>query len=316
MAYSDDTRLLIEVAHMYYEEGAKQIEVAKKFNISRSLVSKYLSKARDIGLVEIIIHDEQLHPYRQLEERLKRVFGLKDVICISPTGETQLKRRLGSAAEKYLSRIIKPDSIVGISAGTSVKEVANAFSTNLQMPSVMFVPMVGGLGSDHTNFQANVICEMFAKQTGGLRKELHAPVVVDTEEAKKVFMDQSYIKDAFNLARQADIALLGIGGKPVYSTMTKYYFSEVDEEVIASESSVVGDICYNFINADGSLNDCEWNQRVLTLDLADLRKIPNVIAVSGGQEKLAGIYAAIKGGLIDILVTDATTAKALLKMKD
>ncbi|MGZ7140833.1 sugar-binding transcriptional regulator, partial [Streptococcus pyogenes] len=40
MSYSDDARLLTEIASMYYEEGAKQSEVAKKFNISRSLVSK------------------------------------------------------------------------------------------------------------------------------------------------------------------------------------------------------------------------------------------------------------------------------------
>ena len=43
MSYSDDARLLTEIASMYYEEGAKQSEVAKKFNISRSLVSKYLA---------------------------------------------------------------------------------------------------------------------------------------------------------------------------------------------------------------------------------------------------------------------------------
>lgn len=316
MAYSDDSRLLIEVAHMYYEEGAKQIDVAKKFNISRSLVSKYLSKARDIGLVEIIIHDEQLHPYRQLEERVKRVFTLNDVVCISPTGDSQLKKRLGGAAEKYLARIMKPNSIVGVSAGTTVKEVAIAFSTNLQMSTVTFVPLVGGLGSDHTNHQANVICEMLAKQTGGIRTELHAPVVVDTVEAKGVFMEQSFIKESFNLARQADIALVGIGGLPVYSTMTKYYINEVDDSVIGDDSGVVGDICYNFIESDGSLSDCAWNQRVLTLELADLKKIPNVIAVAGGQDKVDGIHAAIRGGLIDILVTDATTAKALLKKDD
>lgn len=316
MAYSDDTRLLIEIAHMYYEEGAKQIDVAKKYNISRSLVSKYLSKARDIGIVEIVIHDEQLHPYRQLEERLKRVFSLKEVICIAPTGESQLSKRLAGAAEKYLVRILRPDSIVGVSAGTTVKAVADAFTTNLHMPQVTFVPMVGGLGSDHTNFQANVICEMFAKQTGGVRTELHAPVVVDSVEAKAVFMEQSFIRDGFNLAKQAEIALVGIGGEPVYSTMLKHYFNEVDEEIVETDSLVVGDICYNFIDSDGDLFECAWNQRVLSISLEDLRKIPEVIGVAGGQGKINGIHAAIKGQLIDTLVTDATTAKALLKMND
>ncbi|MDI8607657.1 hypothetical protein MJK89_25630, partial [Salmonella enterica subsp. enterica serovar Lubbock] len=99
MAYSDDMRLLVEIAQMYYEEGAKQVDVAKKFNISRSLVSKYLTKARDLGLVEIIIYDEQLHPYNQLENRLKNTLNLSEVIIISSVGETLLKKKLGHAAE-------------------------------------------------------------------------------------------------------------------------------------------------------------------------------------------------------------------------
>ena len=45
MGYNDDVRMLIEMAHMYYGAGATQDEIAKKFNISRSLVSKYMSKS-------------------------------------------------------------------------------------------------------------------------------------------------------------------------------------------------------------------------------------------------------------------------------
>ena len=74
MGYSDDKRLLVELASMYYNEGAKQEEIAKKFSISRSLVSKYLAKARSLGLVEIIIHDELLHPFQQLEQNIQRQY--------------------------------------------------------------------------------------------------------------------------------------------------------------------------------------------------------------------------------------------------
>ena len=40
MTNKDDLRLLIDIAHMYYGETATQDDVAKRFNISRSLVSK------------------------------------------------------------------------------------------------------------------------------------------------------------------------------------------------------------------------------------------------------------------------------------
>jgi len=71
MNNNKDLSLLAEIAHMYYEEGAKQSEVAEAFNISRSLVSKYLSRARESGIVEIIIHDDFLHPHRNLKKKIK-----------------------------------------------------------------------------------------------------------------------------------------------------------------------------------------------------------------------------------------------------
>lgn len=316
MAYYDDRRLLVEIAQMYYEERATQEKIAKKFNISRSLVSKYLTKARDIGIVEVIIHDENLQPYRLLEDRAKNAFGLKEVICISPTNQNLLKKKLGSAAEKYLSRVIQENSIVAVSAGTTVKEVAKAFSSKIQLKSVTFIPAVGGLGVAHTEFQANVICDIFAKQSGANCIELHAPVVVDTVEAKKIFMEQKYIKEGFSLAKKADIAIVGIGGSPVYSTMTQYYINEEDDDFIEANKDIVGDICYNFITKDGELYHCPWNDRVLTITLEDLKNIPNVIAVAGGNDRIESIFACIKGKIIDVLVTDATTLKKLLKMKE
>ena len=57
MADEEEVRMLAEITRLYYEEEWTQQRIAKKFNMSRSLVSKLLSKARKIGIVEIIIHD-------------------------------------------------------------------------------------------------------------------------------------------------------------------------------------------------------------------------------------------------------------------
>lgn len=314
MAFYDDRKLLIDIAHMYYEERATQEKIAQKCNISRSLVSKYLNRARDLGIVEIIIHDEIAHPYRSLEESAKKMFGLKEIICISPTSQNLLKKHLGMAAEKYLSRIMNNHSVIAVAAGTTVREVAKAFSSKVNLKTVTFVPLVGGLGVAHTEFQANVICDIFAKQSGANCVELHVPVVVDTIEAKRIFMEQKYVREGFELAKKANIALVGIGGEPVYSTMTQYYIEE-NEHFIEENKDIVGDICYNFITAEGKLYDCAWNQRVLTISLEDLQKIPTVIAVAGGKDRTDAIYAAIIGNLIDVLVTDADTLKRLIRRK-
>jgi DNA-binding transcriptional regulator LsrR (DeoR family) len=174
--------------------------------------------------------------------------------------------------------------------------------------------LVGGLGQEHTALQANVVCEIFARKSGGAVLELHAPITVDSAEAKKVFMAQSFIKNVFDKGKKADIALVGIGGLPAYSTMTKAYLpnEEVPLRKELSAGNVSGDICYNFIDEEGKLADCTWNDRVLAISLAELKKIPKRIGVSGGKEKVSGIRAALKGNLVNVLITDEETAKTLL----
>ena len=306
MGYHDDVRLLIEMAHMYYGDGATQDEIAKKFNISRSLVSKYMSKARDMGLVEITIHDENLHPYKQLEEKLRKRFDLEDIICVNAPDPSQSKNRMGIAAAKYLVRMLKADSVIGVSAGTTVYEVAYNITVQIPMPNVTFVPLVGGMGKAHTDIQANVICDIFTRRIGGTSIELHVPVMVDDVPSKEVFMRQRYIKEVFNTARNVDIAIVGIGGKPTYHEMTKAYFHQATD--------VIGDICYNFIDKDGHAVESEWNKRVMAIDLDDIKRIPLVIGVAGGANKVEGIYAALVGQLVNVLVTDVQTANKLLEL--
>ncbi|MBO0460230.1 MULTISPECIES: sugar-binding transcriptional regulator [unclassified Enterococcus] len=313
MGYSDDKRLLVELASMYYNEGAKQEEIAKKFSISRSLVSKYLAKARSLGLVEIIIHDDLIHPFQRLEQKVQKKYQLKEVICVHSIGEESLNKRLGIATARYLSRIIKADTTIAISAGTTLHEAAVIFSVKNHLPNVRFIPMVGGLGREHVSLQSNVICELLANKCGGIALELHAPITVDSAEAKQVFLSQSFIKNVLEEAKHADISLVGIGGTPVYSTMTKAYLAKEDGmKVDFTNGEIIGDICYNFIDEEGSVVDCEWNKRVLSLEIADLKKIPLKIAAAGGKDKIKGIKAALTNRLIDVLIIDEDTAKFLL----
>ena len=87
MIVLDNRRILVKVAQMYYEEGATQSEIAEKIGVSRSLISKYLTKARELGIVEITIHDEGLHLFHQLERKVERLYNLREVVCIESVGQ-------------------------------------------------------------------------------------------------------------------------------------------------------------------------------------------------------------------------------------
>ncbi|MFE4708870.1 sugar-binding transcriptional regulator [Peribacillus simplex] len=311
MNFPEDTRLLVKVAHMYYEEGATQSQIADEVGVSRSLISKYLSKARDLGIVEIIIHDDKIHPYRQLEGKIERLYSLREVVCIPNLGGDSSKSRLGAAASKYLLRVLKDGQTVGVSAGTTMHEVAKSLTSPQSYPSVTFVPLVGGMGNERMDIHANHIVAQLAESIQAQYKLLHAPVMVDSKEAKEIFMRQNSILNVFELATRSDIAIVGIGGTPEHSTMVNSYLGQ-DHNGYFDQGDVVGDICYNFINKNGQAANSSWNEKIITLDLERLKEIPLVVGVACGIEKVKAIKAALEGRLIQVLITDEETAKALL----
>lgn len=312
MSSFEDRRLLVKIAHMYYEEGATQSQIADEIGVSRSLISKYLAKAKDLGIVEIIIHDETIHPFRQLEGKIERLYGLREVVCIPNLGnESSSKSRLGAAASKYLLRVIRDGQTIGVSSGTTLHEVAEAMSTNQHYPSVTFVPIVGGMGNERVDIHANHIVAKLAESLQAQYKLLHAPVMVDSKEVKEIFMRQTSIQDVFNLATQSNIAIVGIGGTPEYSTMVQSYLGQEHQEHF-DHTDIVGDICYNFIDKNGRTAHSSWNEKVITLELEKLKEIPLIIGVACGLEKVQAIKAALEGRLVHVLVTDEQTAKALL----
>jgi len=307
----EDRRILVKIAQMYYEEGATQSHIANEIGVSRSLISKYLAKAKELGIVEVIIHDETIHPYRQLEGKIERLYGLREVMCIPNLGNETSKNRLGAAAGKYLLRVIRDGQTIGVSSGTTLQEVAEALSTNQQFPSVTFVPLVGGMGNERVDIHANALVAKLAGNLQGQYKLLHAPVMVDSKEAKEIFMRQTSIQEIFDLAAKANIAIVGIGGTPEHSTMVKTYLGQETQEYF-NHTDVVGDICYNFINKNGDTSSNSWNEQVISLKLEQLKEIPLVVGVACGLEKVQAIKAALEGKLIHVLITDEFTAKALL----
>jgi DNA-binding transcriptional regulator LsrR (DeoR family) len=54
--------------------------------------------------------------------------------------------------------------------------------------------------------------------------------------------------------------------------------------------------------------------RTICIDAADLRKIPEVIALAYGPEKASATRAAIRGGYVNGIVTHTGMAKALVAL--
>ena len=127
--------------------------------------------------------------------------------------------------------------------------------------------------------------------------------------------DESYMKRALSLARRADVALVGIGAPSpeVYSLLRAGY---LDQEELAQlrGQGVVGDICARHYDAHGHMLDIELNRRIVGIELEALHNIEQVIGVAGGEAKAEAILGALRGGHVNVLVTDDVTAKKVLAL--
>lgn len=310
--------LLIEIAKMYYYDKSNQTVIAKKFNISRSQVSKYLALARHNGIVEIKVIDEILFPFRSLEDRVRKKYDLEDVVCVSSENSDMIKSKVGQATAKYLAKIAIPNMSIGVSAGSTLHMAANAMQTDLKLLSLTFIPLIGGIGKSQDDLEADVICDIFARKTGGNAIQLHAPLVVDDEDSKDVFMRQqllnniSYIKENLAKARDVDVALVGIGSLSSLYDLDDDFVDSIQNEKTNNLNNIAGIILYNFFDDEGNSINCSWNNRVIGLSLVDLLKIPRVIGIAFGPEKVSAIHAALKNELVNVLITDENTCRILI----
>ena len=125
MGSTEEMKFLVDVAHLYYEKQLTQQQIARKLHVSRSLVSKVLVKARKSGVVEVVIHDDKIHAHKELEERMKRIFGLKEIICAEPMeGQTE-EECTALQAGKYLARRLPNVKYAAVSGGRIGKGKGN-----------------------------------------------------------------------------------------------------------------------------------------------------------------------------------------------
>jgi DNA-binding transcriptional regulator LsrR (DeoR family) len=75
----------------------------------------------------------------------------------------------------------------------------------------------------------------------------------------------------------------------------------------------VGDINLRYFDIEGKLIESALNDRVIGLTLDEIRQIETVVGVAGGDAKYNAIQGAVRGQLIDVLVTDDATARRLLE---
>lgn len=304
---------LVEAAKLYYEHQLSQQEISKKLGVSRPTISRLLQQARETGIVRIEIIDPSEIGTR-LEAALIKKFKLKKVAVVpNDTDDTKIiKKRLGKAAVLLVDQLISEGTILGISWGTTMQEVARQLRPR-RVKDMIVVQLNGGISRAEIDTHASEIAKAISESYKAIPYLMPLPAVVDSADLKKAILSDKNISRTLDLGRKADIALFTVGSFGYNSVLVKAdYFEPIEVDELL-QSGAVGDICSRILKADGTICSKDLNSRTIGIELEEIKKKPYSIAVAGGKEKLAAIQAGLNGKWFNSLITDEWIATELLR---
>lgn len=306
-------RQIHTVLVMHFLDGQKQSDIAKALNLSTSKVNRLITQGRRLGMVKIQVES----PFQQLAEieaDLTKRSRLAQAV-VTPTvpgsAETTLAQ-VGRAAASHLTATLRDGDVIAITGGKGVGAVVKNLETDRRF-DVTVVPLTGAVqGKYYTD--VNHLASLLAERLGGRAVQLHAPLFAESREQRDLLMTVQSIRDVLDLARRAQVALVGVGS--VEPDGSSYYdlhhVSDADRKMMMG-TGIVGEFLGHLIHQNGALANFALNSRLVALTPAELCACKRVIGVTSGAQKVKPIRAALAGGYLNTLIADEDTAVSVLR---
>jgi DNA-binding transcriptional regulator LsrR (DeoR family) len=304
-------KLIYKVLRNYYEKGLTQQEIADKYNISRIKVSRLIRKALDDKIVQIRINIP-IDATNKLEQKIEELYGIEDAIVVAVQSK-DIIQELGEAVAAYLTMHIQSDDIIGITWGRFISASINAMP-EMNYPNVRIVQILGGLGDPASNIHGTELAIRMARKLEAKARLLHSPGIVRSKEIRKALMENTQIFETLKLAENASFALVGIGTFNSSASLLRESEIITGEEVSRLiQKGGVGNISLRSFDEWGNQIPDEIDERVVGLTYNQIKRIPRIIGVAGGNEKHRAIMAALRGKWVNTLITDDQTAQFLIE---
>ncbi|WP_050347680.1 sugar-binding transcriptional regulator [Arsenicicoccus sp. oral taxon 190] len=298
--------MVYRAARMYYLEDANQAQIAAQLGTSRPTVSRLLAEARATGVVRIQVVDPEEHSTADLEAELRATLGLRAAYVAPSAAGVPVGRLLAEPAGHALSAAgLVPGDALLVSSGVTVHAVVQQHLPDLR--GVLVYPTSGGVDEPESAYQTNEITRALALKVSGTPVMLYAPAVPGPALREALMEDDHTVRvmEAWHTARAA---LLGVGASLADRSLIPSVFSVAGPE----RSAIVGDMCMRPFDAGGDPVVIPGIERLVSMELADLRRLEHSIALAVGEAKVAPLLAAAGAGYYNTLVTDSDTAVALL----
>jgi len=306
----EDKDLMIRAAWLYFIEKLTQREIGEILGVSRVKVTRLISK----GWEENEIHVEITHSMTkclELEKKLIQKFNLKNAVVVPlPYSLEKLKVFLGKGAAQFLDQTIKDGQILTVAWGTTLSQTAKQVKIR-NLANLKVFPVSGAICPQSKGNPYEVI-GILEERLGAQTHYIPAPALADSVQSKNVIISQKDIFNTLKMAKKADIILVGVGSVNFETTLVKAGLLKKEEIQHLQSLGAKAEIIAHFINENGEIVDKDYSERVIGLNLSDLKNSKCTVCVAGGREKIDAIRVVLNNHLAKIIVTDERTAKNLV----
>ncbi|MBN7758140.1 sugar-binding transcriptional regulator [Nitratireductor aquimarinus] len=298
---------------LYYIAGYKQDEIARTMGVSRQTAQRLVAMALREKLIRIRLE----HPIMrcmELADRLTRAFGLEacDVVPSAP-GETSPVAGLAEAGARAMERELSAvrGRVIAVGTGRTLRACVEEL-TPMNRPDHTVVALLGHMMPGGLSTRFNVVVRLADRINAG-HYPMPLPIYARSAREREVYRELDTVKQIHRLAREAEVTFVGLGNiGPDAPLLVDGLMSqkEVDSYIAAG---AVGEMTGWIFNAEGRLIEGLANDRVNSVPLTR-RKGRRVYCLAAGSSRVTAIRAALRGRLVNCLITNEATAEEILAL--
>jgi len=296
---------------LYYVAGMTQDQIARELGVSRQRAQRLVSRAMTEGLIHVRIE----HPIAaclELEQALTDRFGLIRARVAPGLGQgADTVRAIAPSAAQELERFLSmPDPmVIALGTGRALRGMVDAMTT-MDAPQHRLVSMIGNIAPDGSASFFDVIMRI-ADKVRAPHYPMPMPVISSSLQEFAAFTALAPIARVRELAQRADVIFVGVGQMGDDAPLLADGFITPAELAALQKQGAVGEVAGWVFDAEGRYLESPDTTRNGGVQIVPRLARP-AIGVAAGASKVPPIRAALKAGILNGIVTDESSARAIL----
>lgn len=301
--------LAARAAWLYYIADNTQEEIATKLNVSRQAAQRLVALAVSEKLIKFRL-DHPLSNCIALAEALRDKFELSTCEVV-PASTDGLRNGLAVCAAAHLETYLmtKTPTIIAFSSGKTLRGMVEQIPS-MNQPQHKIVSIIGNMAHYGRAGRHEVVMHL-SERTGAEAYPVPTPVVASSVKERKLLQTQQSFITIESLVDRANATFVGIGNIGWNAPLHESGFIDDREITELMELGAVGEVAGWAYNKQGVLLKKGTNTRIAGVPLEQpVQRL--TIGVAGGLHKKEALLAALKGRLINGLITDEAVAESIL----